>query len=55
MSNREHRIASAVDSLIQHIVPKDPKEDADTAQERHDNCFELVESIINECVFLPVL
>ncbi|KAH7358443.1 spindle pole body component alp6 [Plectosphaerella cucumerina] len=47
MSNRENRILSAVDSLIQHIVPKDPREDPEDAQDRHDNCLELVTAILN--------
>lgn len=47
MSNRENRILSAADSLIQHIVPKDPREDAQDAQDRYDNCLELVKAIIS--------
>lgn len=46
-ANREHRIAGAVDSLIAHLVPNDPHEDDAAAQERHDNCFELVKSILD--------
>ncbi|TQN71471.1 Spindle pole body component alp6 [Colletotrichum shisoi] len=45
-ANREHRIAGAVDSLIAHLIPNDPHEDDVAAQERHDNCFELVKSIL---------
>ncbi|KAK2003176.1 Spc97/Spc98 family protein [Colletotrichum falcatum] len=45
-ANREHRIASAVDSLIAHLIPNDPHEDDAAAQERHDNCFELVKSVL---------
>ncbi|KAJ0164928.1 Spindle pole body component alp6 [Colletotrichum tanaceti] len=45
-ANREHRIAGAVDSLIAHLIPNDPHEDDAAAQERHDNCFELVKSIL---------
>lgn len=47
MSNREHRIAGAVDSLIAHLVPSDPDEDEAVVQERYDNCFELVNAIIH--------
>ncbi|KAL2757876.1 hypothetical protein ACRALDRAFT_1047822 [Sodiomyces alcalophilus JCM 7366] len=47
MSNREHRIAGAIDSLIAHLVPSDPDEDEAVTQERYDNCFELVNAIIH--------
>ncbi|TEA21929.1 Spindle pole body component alp6 [Colletotrichum sidae] len=47
MSNREHRIAGAVDSLIAHLIPNDPHEDEADAQERHDRCFELVKTILD--------
>lgn len=47
MSSREHRIASAADSLITHLVPGDPDEDDAAAQERHDNCYDLVNAIIS--------
>ncbi|KAI8278996.1 Spindle pole body component alp6 [Colletotrichum sp. SAR11_240] len=46
-ANREHRIAGAVDSLIAHLVPNDPHEDDAAAQERHDNCFDLVKSVLD--------
>ncbi|KAM0287471.1 hypothetical protein ACHAQH_000424 [Verticillium albo-atrum] len=46
MSSREHRIASAADSLITHLVPGDPDEDDAAAQERYDNCYDLVNAII---------
>jgi gamma-tubulin complex component 3 len=45
--DKSSRIYSAVDSLIVHLVPTHPGEDTETAQERHDNCFELVRSIID--------
>ncbi|KAG6020263.1 hypothetical protein E4U41_002910 [Claviceps citrina] len=41
------RIISALEHLIAHLVPNDPAEDADVAQDRHDACLELVTSIIN--------
>ncbi|KAG5981700.1 hypothetical protein E4U55_002681 [Claviceps digitariae] len=41
------RIISALEHLIAHIVPSDPEEDADAAQDRHDACLELVTSIID--------
>ncbi|EEY14258.1 spindle pole body component alp6 [Verticillium alfalfae VaMs.102] len=47
MSSREHRIASAADSLITHLVPGDPDEDDAAAQERYDNCYDLVNAIIS--------
>lgn len=44
--DRNHRISSAIDSLIAHLIPTDPHDDEETAQARHDNCFELVRSIL---------
>ena len=41
------RITNAIDSLIAHLIPSDPNEDEDAAQERHDACFELVKTIID--------
>ncbi|KAK3942277.1 Spc98 family-domain-containing protein [Diplogelasinospora grovesii] len=43
--DRSNRISNAIDSLITHLVPGDPQDDEQTAQERHDTCFELVRSI----------
>ncbi|KAG5925121.1 hypothetical protein E4U42_004460 [Claviceps africana] len=42
------RIISALEHLISHIVPSDPDEDADAAQDRHDACLGLVTSIIDD-------
>ncbi|KAK2681328.1 hypothetical protein RAB80_003121 [Fusarium oxysporum f. sp. vasinfectum] len=44
------RITNAIDSLITHIVPSDPNDPEDVAQERHDTCFEIVKSIIDSPV-----
>jgi len=41
------RITNAIDSLITHIVPSDPNDPDEVAQERHDTCFEIVKSIID--------
>ncbi|GAO15319.1 uncharacterized protein UV8b_04858 [Ustilaginoidea virens] len=41
------RIISALEHLIAHIVPTDPDEDPDAAQERHDACLEYVKSVID--------
>lgn len=40
------RIANAIDSLITHLIPINPHEDEDAAQQRHDNCFEFVKTLI---------
>ena len=40
------RVTNAIDSLIARLVPNDPNDDEETAQERHDACFELVRGII---------
>ncbi|CAP73929.1 uncharacterized protein PODANS_2_12820 [Podospora anserina S mat+] len=40
-----NRISNAIDSLITHLVPSNPHDDEQTAQERHDACFELVRAI----------
>lgn len=45
------RITNAIDSLITHIVPSDPNDPDEVAQERHDTCFEIVRSIIDR--FIP--
>ncbi|KAK0720690.1 Spc98 family-domain-containing protein [Lasiosphaeris hirsuta] len=46
MSNdRGPRVASAIHSLIDHLVPGDPQDDKDTAEERHEACFQLVRSV----------
>ncbi|KAJ9164676.1 Spindle pole body component [Coniochaeta hoffmannii] len=44
---RNSRISNAIDSLIAHLVPADPDEDEHSLQDRHDNCWELVKSIID--------
>ncbi|KXX75886.1 Spindle pole body component alp6 [Madurella mycetomatis] len=44
---QRNRISNAIDSLITHLVPSDPNDDEQTAQERHDACFELVRSIFD--------
>jgi hypothetical protein len=48
--DREQRIDTAIDSLISHIIPADPLEDEEVAQERHDACFELVKTILDRYV-----
>ncbi len=48
-SVRGQRISNAIDSLITHLVPVDPKATEETAQEHHDTCFELVRSILEKC------
>ncbi|KAK3326443.1 Spc98 family-domain-containing protein [Apodospora peruviana] len=44
--DRGHRISNAIDSLITHLIPSDPRNDEQAAQERHDACFDLVRSIL---------
>ncbi|KAM7188309.1 spindle pole body component alp6 [Rhypophila sp. PSN 637] len=46
--DRNHRISNAIDSLINHLIPSNPRDDEQTAQERHDACFQIVKSIIDE-------
>lgn len=41
------RVSNAIDSLISHLVPRDPNEDEATAQQRHDSCFELAKTLID--------
>ncbi|KAJ9156445.1 Spindle pole body component [Pleurostoma richardsiae] len=45
--DHSHRISNAIDSLIAHLVPSDASEDEEAAQERHDNCFELVKTLLD--------
>ena len=46
--DKEHRIDSAVNSLIAHLIPSDPEEDEETAQERHDICFDRVRALLDK-------
>ncbi|KAM7223342.1 Spc97/Spc98 family protein [Rhypophila decipiens] len=46
--DRNHRISNAIDSLINHLIPSNPRDDEQTAQDRHDACFQIVKSIIDE-------
>ncbi|KAJ4302357.1 Microtubule-nucleating Tub4p (gamma-tubulin) complex component [Collariella sp. IMI 366227] len=39
-NNQRSRVSNAIDSLITHLVPASPSDDDDSAQERHDACFE---------------
>ncbi|KAG9251997.1 Spc98 family-domain-containing protein [Emericellopsis atlantica] len=41
------RISNAIDNLIAHIVPRDPTQDDQAAQQHHDTCFELAKSLID--------
>ena len=47
-SRSEERIRAAIDSLIAHIVPTNPYEDDDSAQERIESTVELVSTILKE-------
>ncbi|MBE3048326.1 hypothetical protein IMZ48_38645 [Candidatus Bathyarchaeota archaeon] len=47
--NKDDRVADAVDRLIAHMIPADPHEDEEAAQEKHDYCFELVKSVLERC------
>jgi gamma-tubulin complex component 3 len=49
------RITNAIDSLIAHIVPTDPNDTDEAAQERHDTCFELVKSILDRFATRPII
>lgn len=40
------RITSAIDSLITNLVPNDPNQGEDAAQEQHDRCFEMVKETL---------
>lgn len=44
--NKDDRVADAVDRLIAHLIPADPREDEEAVQERHDYCFELVKNVL---------
>lgn len=47
--SKDDRVADAVERLIAHLIPADPREDEGVVQERHDYCFELVKSILEKC------
>ncbi|KAH6641724.1 Spc98 family-domain-containing protein [Chaetomium tenue] len=53
-NNRNH-ISNAIDSLITHLVPINPNDDEQTAQEKHDESFELVRNIIEQHEALPAV
>ncbi|XWW93445.1 hypothetical protein V2A60_001378 [Cordyceps javanica] len=42
------KIASAIDGLINHLIPSNPNDDEEQAQDQHDRQFELVKSIIRK-------
>lgn len=44
----EERIRAAIDSLISHLVPHNPNEDEESANERLDSTVELVTTILKE-------
>lgn len=44
--NKDDRVADAVDRLIAHLIPADPREGEEAVQERHDYCFELVKNVL---------
>ncbi|OAA64818.1 Gamma tubulin complex protein 3 [Cordyceps fumosorosea ARSEF 2679] len=48
------RTATAIDSLINHLIPNNPSHDEDEAQDQHDGHFELVKSIIRKHSDVPV-
>lgn len=45
------RTAYILDSLVSHMIPAYEDEDKQTIQERHDRCFQIAKSIIEECVW----
>lgn len=47
--SKDDRVADAVERLITHLIPVDPREDEGAVQERHDYCFELVKSVLEKC------
>lgn len=47
--SKDDRVADAVERLITHLIPANPREDEGTVQERHDYCFELVKSVLEKC------
>lgn len=40
------RVANALDNLISHIVPRDPDEDDESAQMRHDARFDQAMAVL---------
>lgn len=46
MPPNNNKLVDAVDRLITHIIPTNPREGEDAAQKRHDDCFELVKNIL---------
>lgn len=52
--NKDDRVADAVDRLIAHLIPADPREHEEAVQERHDYCFELVKNVLARCGVRPL-
>ncbi|KAK4229651.1 Spc98 family-domain-containing protein [Podospora fimiseda] len=46
MAPDPRRISNAIDSLITHLVPSNPNDTEQQAQERHDACFDLIRTIL---------
>ncbi|KAK4162590.1 Spc98 family-domain-containing protein [Cladorrhinum sp. PSN259] len=46
MAPDPRRVSNAIDSLITHLVPSNPNDSEQQAQERHDACFDLVRTIL---------
>ena len=46
--DKDKRIGNAIDSLIAHVVPSNPYEAEEDAQERHDATFDLVRELIDK-------
>lgn len=44
------RITTAIDSLIANLVPNDPNQGEDAAQEQHDRCFQMVKETLERLV-----
>lgn len=45
--DRDIRVGNAIESLITHIIPTNPYEDEETANERHETYLEMVQSLLN--------
>ncbi len=48
MYRNPKRVEEAINSLIRNIVPDDPELDEETAQQRHDMCYDVANSILSK-------
>lgn len=44
------RLSNAIDNLVGHLVPNNPRESQDVSQQRHDKCIRMTKTILERFV-----